>query len=347
MSVNEWDKLDITADEVNKIEKALKNEEFRKLLVEYCQEISDPVNRKKYEEEIKQMENERGFDVTFIHPNPGYVIKTSANGQTKTFINIASNEKIDKPEKETSINSKGEKGSNWSIPYSLSPPRPDQDNRGALCHVYDAIFNPMVLELASKNSAFRDLVNNTALNAVEEAFKVELDKTNLKFPKLKYKGVAKPAVIRKKGENPPTEFEPSPIDQYYPPLKQENQSIRRKKAVELETHPVNKYATPKYKIVERHSVELNNEADMKTDLDKPKEIAVTIDLPLLNSTQVCFIHLYLGVCPEITPGLIGKGYSTVYRLNHSKFHFKQTFLLRDSQIVVNHELLRKIPLPYS
>ena len=36
--------------------------------MEYAQEISDPVNRQRYEEEITQMERERGQDVKFLHP---------------------------------------------------------------------------------------------------------------------------------------------------------------------------------------------------------------------------------------------------------------------------------------
>ncbi len=36
--------------------------------MEYAKEISDPVNRQRYEEEITQMERERGQDVKFLHP---------------------------------------------------------------------------------------------------------------------------------------------------------------------------------------------------------------------------------------------------------------------------------------
>jgi dynein assembly factor 2 len=129
MSIKDWEKLDITRDEVNRIGEALKNQEFRKLFADYCEEISNPENKKKYEEELTQLENERGIDISFIHPNPGYVIKTSADGKTKTFINVASNEKIGKPTSQVEIQN-GKRGLCWSIPYSLAPPRPDQDNKG-------------------------------------------------------------------------------------------------------------------------------------------------------------------------------------------------------------------------
>lgn len=186
--LKDWEKLDVTLDEVNQIGEALKKEEFRKMLVEYCEEISDPENRKIYESEITQLENERGIDIQFIHPTPGYVIKTSSDGQMKTFINVCTNEKVVKPSNESSTDDNGQKGLKWSIPYSLAPPRRDTDRKGAPCHVYDVVFHPDTLHLASKHQAFRKLVNDTACDAVQDAFKCQLDRANLKFPKLSFKG---------------------------------------------------------------------------------------------------------------------------------------------------------------
>ena len=66
-----WEDLNVTKDEVDRIGKALKDENFRKLFAEYAEEISDPKNREIYEREIAQMEGDRGMDVQFIHPQPG------------------------------------------------------------------------------------------------------------------------------------------------------------------------------------------------------------------------------------------------------------------------------------
>lgn len=75
MATNEksdrWKDMDITKDEVDRIGKALKDEQFRKMFLEYAEEISDPKNRETYEQEIAQMEADRGMDVQFIHPKPG------------------------------------------------------------------------------------------------------------------------------------------------------------------------------------------------------------------------------------------------------------------------------------
>lgn len=226
MSLKDWENLNVTRDEVNRIGEALKHKEFRQLFVDYCEEITDPENRKRYEEEITQLECERGVDITFINPEPCFVIKTSSDGKTKTFINIATNEKVDKPTHSVATNCDGKKGLSWSLPHILAPPRRDIDKKGALCHVYDAVFHPDALHLASRNASFRKLVNDTAIDAVEQNFNVKLDRINLKFPKgLNYKGIAKPTVIRKKKENFDTSsVEPSPIDSIYPPMPDESKS---------------------------------------------------------------------------------------------------------------------------
>lgn len=220
MSLKDWESLNVTRDEVTRIGEALKHKEFRQLFVDYCAEINDPENRKLYETEITQLENERGVDVTFVNPEPGYVIKTSADGSTKTFINIATNEKVEKPSHAVATGADGQRGLQWSLPHLLAPPHRDLDKKGAVCLVYDAVFHPDALHLASRNAAFRKLVNDTAVDAIEQNFKVTLDRANLKFPKgLSYKGVAKPTVIRKRKEDfDESTLEPSPIDGIYPPM---------------------------------------------------------------------------------------------------------------------------------
>jgi hypothetical protein len=52
--------LNVTQDELNSIGEALKKEEFRKLLCDYVQEIQNPENRKLYEEELTELEKQRG-----------------------------------------------------------------------------------------------------------------------------------------------------------------------------------------------------------------------------------------------------------------------------------------------
>lgn len=56
--------MDITASEVHSMTEALKKTEFRQLLAEYCAEVSDPANQKRYEDEMRQYGAEQGMDVS-------------------------------------------------------------------------------------------------------------------------------------------------------------------------------------------------------------------------------------------------------------------------------------------
>lgn len=281
--------LELTSDEMQRFTKAFRNDEFKKLFSDYCEEISDPVNRKLYEKELTQLEAERGIDVTFINPEPGYVIKTSVNGKEKVFINVSQCDKVGKPSSKRDVDSSGNRGLVWSIPHTQSPPRKDVDNKGTLCSVYDVVFHPDTLHLARKDTRFKKLVTETACDAVSKAFNVCIDLVNLKFPKLAFKGAVKPTIIRKQSTNKPT-TEPSPIDQIYPPVKtvSNNLPASKPKNVIKSTIPAAQYATPTYHVTHRRHVELHemtNEFDAKLNVTIPKELVVTIDLPLLNSTN--------------------------------------------------------------
>lgn len=167
----DWEDFDVSREELKNITDCLKKEEFRKLLIEYAQEVTDPDNRKIYEREITQLEKERGVDVTFVNPEPGYVIKTSVDGDRKCFLNISKNDIVERPTSQPSYE-QGHRGLQWSIPYTLIPPRYDLDKKNVPCMVFDVVFHPDTIYLASKNARFREIVNNTAMDGVESNFKV-------------------------------------------------------------------------------------------------------------------------------------------------------------------------------
>ena len=70
--------LKLSKEEETRLTKAFKEPEFKKLLGEYMQEISDPKNRAEYEQYINQMENDDKVpkDMKIIKPKGGFVIKT-------------------------------------------------------------------------------------------------------------------------------------------------------------------------------------------------------------------------------------------------------------------------------
>lgn len=297
MSELDWDRLDITHDELNQFTNAFKSDEFRKLFSDYCNEITDPENRRVYESELKQLEAERGVEVKFINPAPGFVIKTTVDGKQKVFINVAKCDQIEAPSSERGQDaSTGQHGLNWRLPYVQSKPKRDFDNSKTVCPVYDVVFHPDTLHLAKKNAMFRKLVIDTACDAVQTTYNVHLDLVNLKFPKMGYKGTSRPTIIRKKtGE--PTTFEASPIDSIYPPAPTmptaDAPAIGRN--MNAKQRNVAEYATPKYEIVHRHSVEMHemtDELDAKINMTIPKELVVRINLPLLSSSKDVFLDVH-------------------------------------------------------
>ncbi|XP_018392483.1 PREDICTED: protein kintoun [Cyphomyrmex costatus] len=307
----DWEDLNVSQEELKNITDCLKKEEFRKLLIEYAEDVADPENRKLYEKEITQLEKERGVDVTFVNPEPGYVIKTSVNGDRKCFLNISKNDVVARPTSQPSYE-QGHRGLQWSIPYTLIPPRYDLDKKNVRCVVYDVVFHPDTIYLASKNARFREIVNNTAMDGVENNFKVKLDRKNLKFPKINFKGMAHPTVIRKPSETPPTkslDMEPeiyqkimsSYDESCESQLKQTEEKPKRASPTttyykDKQQKPADEnYVTPKFSMKHQSAVEMEDfvlSRDAKMFAAIPKKLVITIYLPLLKSGKDTTLDVY-------------------------------------------------------
>ncbi|CAH8834864.1 unnamed protein product [Trichobilharzia szidati] len=194
--------MNLTSDEISKLKNAFKDPEFRKLFREYAEEISDPVNKKKYEDEIKLMELEQGMDVQFINPTPGHCFKTrhwpcvlqcsdskttlkeeekSTNESVKVFINVCKSDVVECPEiksqkNDSSVHSGGGRPY-WSIPHCFTPPREDFDKKKNHSMVYDVVFNPKAFELAKSSIAFKRLLNVTAIEGLQKQYNLCLGMT--------------------------------------------------------------------------------------------------------------------------------------------------------------------------
>ncbi|XP_007473186.2 protein kintoun isoform X1 [Monodelphis domestica] len=294
--------LDLSAEEVTKLTNAFQDPEFRRLFGEYAAELSDPENRQRYEEEITALERERGIEVQFVHPEPGHVLRTSLNGAQRCFVNICSNLLLGRPSSKPGTG--GPQGSSpgqiWSLPYSLAPGREYLGRQGAHYKVYDVIFHPDTLSLGKQQERFRIMINSTALEAVEKQFGVKLDRRNAKTLKIKYKGTPEAAVLRKplpRGAQPATEGEesgdsplpafpypyPYPEVEKRPPAPQPLGSTPPLREESSDPAPT----TPRHSVVQRHHVDLQ---DYRCSRDScpstvPQELVVTIELPLLRSTE--------------------------------------------------------------
>nr|XP_054759024.1 protein kintoun-like [Lytechinus pictus] len=314
-SEDTFEGLDVTADEVQRIEKALKNEEFRKLFVEYAQEISDPENRKKYEEELAELERSRGMDVKFLHPKPGYVLKTSINGEKKAFINICKNDNIGKPQASKSYQGSGnarKMGVEWALPYSLAPGRDDYDHAGKKCMVFDCLFHPDCFEMINKDSRFRTLMDNTAMDGIEREFKVTFDRNNVKKPKMKFKGRQQATVLRTpnqsgpKGENSLDALKLSyPYDKSMKQETANNQPAKTASKIsgnrdsERKTNDEKRvekddFTVPKHSIVHRGHFDMQQftYARDSAPSTRPQELILKVELPLLKSAATVQLDVF-------------------------------------------------------
>ncbi|KAI6646663.1 Protein kintoun-like [Oopsacas minuta] len=279
--MSEKEEFEITSDEAKKLGDALKKEEFRNLLVEYANEISDPENRKRYEEEITQLERERGYNVKFLNPTPGFVVKTRLkDGGMKIFINIATN-----PEIKTAtpgpleILPSGQAGKKWSIPYSLVPGREGPlDAKKQKCTIYDCIFNPETYKQAEDNPKFKEIMVTTALDGIENKFNVNLERKPLKYPKITYKGAPSTSVIRKSNEKAKEEFD----------KKVKSDPIQKL----LSTKPIEPPKPPRDPTLPKHTLKYRGYFDMQDytvdhlqTKGEPKEIVITIMLPKLDTIK--------------------------------------------------------------
>jgi dynein assembly factor 2 len=267
--------LNLTQDELKRFTEAMKKEEFRKLLIDYAEELQDPQNRALYESEITKLENERGMNVKFIHPEPGFCMKTSQTPTNdhdqskvvvhkKAFINICKNESVDKPTSSRVVPSglDSKPGMSWSIPHTCTPPREDYDNKKGKCQVYDVVFHPDAYRMGESNARFNQLLIDTALTTIENNFKVKFDKVNVKVLKnLNFKGRPTAATIKRKMTSNEEEVtskaasadapnDDDNVDDKIGPLVDQlkNQYYEKQKASVLGTTPTSSTSSPSTKI---------------------------------------------------------------------------------------------------
>lgn len=149
----------ITQEEVSKLTRAMKDKQFQSHMDEYCKEISDPAHRKEYLQYLDQLEakGEMPEGQCLLRSEPGCCVKTTIkfkNGQNqKCFINIVHSDQL--ADMEELPDDKG--GKRVHLPYSLSPPRPERDNKDENCMTCDfaistwtfgqAIQRPQILKM--------------------------------------------------------------------------------------------------------------------------------------------------------------------------------------------------------
>ncbi|XP_014203044.3 protein kintoun isoform X1 [Pan paniscus] len=284
--------LDLSGEEVQRLTSAFQDPEFRRMFSQYAEELTDPENRRRYEAEITALERERGVEVRFVHPEPGHVLRTSLDGARRCFVNVCSNALVGAPSSRPG--SGGDRGaapgSHWSLPYSLAPGREYAGRSSSRYMVYDVVFHPDALALARRHEGFRQMLDATALEAVEKQFGVKLDRRNAKTLKAKYKGTPEAAVLRTPlpGVIParPDGEPKGPLPDFpYPYQYPAAPGPRPPSPPEAALQPAP--TEPRYSVVQRHHVDLQ---DYRCSRDSapspvPHELVITIELPLLRSAE--------------------------------------------------------------
>lgn len=286
--------LDLSGEEVRRLTSAFQDPEFRRMFSKYAEELTDPENRRRYEAEITALERERGVEVQFVHPEPGHVLRTSLDGARRCFVNVCSNALVGSPTGRPGSGGAAP-GSQWSLPHSLAPGREYAGGRGTRYTVYDVVFHPDALALARRHERFRQMLDATALEAVEKQFGVKLDHRNAKTLKIKYKGTPEAAVLRTPlpggGPARPEGDTESPFPDFpYPygcPPAARSSASPGPPPAPLGAVPQPAPTEPRYSVVQRHHVDLQ---DYRCSRDSapspvPQELVVTIELPLLRSAE--------------------------------------------------------------
>ncbi|KAH0620207.1 hypothetical protein JD844_020252 [Phrynosoma platyrhinos] len=285
------EELELTGEEAERLARAFQDEGFRQLFAEYAAELADPAQRALYEAEVAALERERGVEARFLHPKPGWVLRTSQDGARRCYLNLCSNALVGRPQARPEPG-----GSAWSLPHCLSPGREELGRRRHRRRlVYDVLFHPETLRLAARSPRFRRLVEATALEAVEKHFAPGLDRANATALRgVRYKGLPQASLLRtplpggppppapseEEGQDLPSPLPPFPTPYSYPPPEPEIQS-----GPPSPPPPPAAAATPRWTLRHRSFVDLQDYRQSRDSAPSPvpRELEVSVELPLLRS----------------------------------------------------------------
>ena len=169
--------MDITKNELKSFTQAMGEDEFKDMLGDYVDEISDPKHKPEMKQYLKQMEEQGDLPpgTVLIQPTAGFCMKTtckkmiSEKNKTffdqKCFINICFHDSVDKPSKDKCANPDGSVGYNWRLPYRVSKLRHEQDHNKELVSAYDVVFHDEVKSYLVYPE-FQKFVADTALDGI-------------------------------------------------------------------------------------------------------------------------------------------------------------------------------------
>ena len=93
-------------------------------------------------------------------------------------------EHIQKPQKTYVTNPNGQSGYSWSLPYTVSKARHDQDKTGNLCSTYDVVFHRDIGDFL-QNADFKKFVSDTAIDGINRVLAEHKEKASSDYKILK------------------------------------------------------------------------------------------------------------------------------------------------------------------
>eukprot|EP00984_Skeletonema_dohrnii_P022706 scaffold11804_cov105-Skeletonema_dohrnii-CCMP3373.AAC.4 len=294
--------IQLTATEAKKFDAAFKSEEFRRLMADYVDSLSDPSNREEQEAYITHLEANKELPPgkSLIRPNAGFVVKCFISGtkdeasKKKIFLNIVHSDAIVQPssEKTTTLDtssSSSQSQAKWSVPYAIGPVRMEHDKSNNLVPTFDVCFHPLSLQYAHARKEFCDMVIGISQSAVVEAYgeQVKIDSNYAILKNVRYKnGTPKALIVGQSLPDEVKEYLPAPpIDA--PDLAEEAADVtaftRSSADEEAEKQ------TPKYKIVEQGMLELTNHHNSSSR--RPKQLIVHVYLDKIASATEIDLHV--------------------------------------------------------
>jgi len=164
-----------TSEEMGKFQKAMDDPKFRDMFRDYLEEINDPENLKRREQELLDMEKQG------MAPEGRQLMKPSAKfavsldlteGKGKVVINMCSGKPCKDVVLDKGKDSSGTAGVTCHIPYILGHLRTaEHPDTGDLCQVFDIAFSENTMKSAKGEKHFREVVIKTAIEAVEKMLK--------------------------------------------------------------------------------------------------------------------------------------------------------------------------------
>eukprot|EP00116_Pleurobrachia_bachei_P001886 sb/3462148/ len=175
------------------------------------------------------------------------------------------------------------------LPYTV-----DSDNEGVECPVYDIAFNPEVI-VRSSNPKFKDMVVQSALDALGNKYQLKLNRESVKMPKMRFKGTPARCVIRKRvAEEEEGAFEHMPRRPDFPDVpgekkEKEKKDVSKTKKVEEKKKPSDE---PEYSILYRNDLDMGNFTNDRIGNSTPSSLCVTIKVPLHSKAKELDLDVY-------------------------------------------------------